>query len=130
MTTGHYSRSQVYLTNHSIYGILVLDVYNIWNRGSGMDTRWIRRILLILLAVVFLSVVLCTTFALTIPTGECSVQGTSICLCPALLQEIAEAIFPTFGLFAILALLHITGRTVLQSAHASTLVFLRTRINN
>ena len=94
-----------------------------------MRQEQLRRVLLVLLVFVLLTVGIGAAFALAM-RADCCVQDCNLCLGTARLQEIIRGVEVSAGPLALLALLQFAVRVSIEEKNVSTLVVLKARLNN
>ena len=98
-----------------------------------MNRGRLRRICLILLALLLLAVILCTAFALAV-RADCCVQACAPCLNLAKLQESLRQFGETFGaitgLLVLLTLFQLMLGELLGKQDTTSLIALKIRLNN
>ena len=94
-----------------------------------MTRKQLRRILVLLLALVVLAAGIYATFSLAVHAGSCA-EKCSLCLSLAKLREGLRVFEPSVTLLALLLPLCFAARELLSKQTASTLIVLKARLNN
>jgi len=94
-----------------------------------MDRARLRRVLLILLALAFLTIGIVVLFALA-AHASCSAKICGLCVSLANLRETLRVFEVPVGFLALLVLLQLALRKLLDTQTAASLVGFKARLNN